>query len=374
MSNKMKNKKIIISGGGTGGHIFPALSIANALKEKDNNIEFLFIGANGKMEMKKIPEAGYKIKGLPVAGLNRSFSFSNLKLPFKVINSINIAKKIIKEFKPDVVVGVGGFASAPTLWSAQKLNIPCLIQEQNSYAGLTNKKLAKHVQKICVAYKGMSKFFPAEKIIFTGNPIRKEIRQYNQEDKKEGFNFYNLDPNKKCIFVVGGSLGCQTLNDSVRQWIIDRASSASYQIIWQSGQYYKTEIDNFLAEHKVDNVKNFAFISRMDLAYASSDIIVSRAGAGTISELCQAGKATIFVPSPNVAEDHQTHNAMALVNEKAALMVKDNECRAQLFDIVDNLLEHPEKINAMEKNILSLAKPNAANDIADEVLNLIVQK
>lgn len=366
------SKKIIVSGGGTGGHIFPALSIANTLKEIDKDIEILFVGAEGKMEMEKVPAAGYPIKGLPVAGLKRSLSLSNLALPLKVIKSVRMAGQIIKEFKPDAVVGVGGYASAPLLWSATSKKIPCLIQEQNSYAGLTNKTLGKRVQKICVAYDGMERFFPKDKIIFTGNPIRKEIRPATPQQREEAFKFFNLDPSLPCVLIVGGSLGCGTLNRTMQKWAAEKATTAPYQVIWQSGKGYNNVIKPFVAGlPKGSRVHNFDFISRMDLAFAASDVIVSRAGAGTISELCAAGKASIFVPSPVVAEDHQTHNAMALVEKDAALMVKDAEAQEKLMDTLEALLEDKNKIKMLESNILALARPNAAMDIASEVLKLI---
>lgn len=363
-------RRFIISGGGTGGHIFPAISIADALRAEDPECEILFVGAKGKMEMERVPKAGYKIIGLPVAGLQRKLSLKNLVLPFKVLASIVKARSILRNFKPDVAVGVGGYASAPLLMAASKMGIPCLIQEQNSYAGLTNRKLAAHVKKICVAYDGMERFFPAEKIIFTGNPLRDDINPPTEAQRREGYEYYGLDPNKKTLFVVGGSLGARTLNESVQKWIIDKSADAPFQILWQSGKYYKDEVDAFLKEHPAANVKNLTFIDRMDLAYAVADVIVSRAGAGTISELCVEGKATIFVPSPIVAEDHQRHNAMALVDKGAAMMVLDAEAREKLMDTAEALLADHDKIASMEREILKLGKKRAAKDIADEVLKL----
>ncbi|MCF0167370.1 MAG: UDP-N-acetylglucosamine--N-acetylmuramyl-(pentapeptide) pyrophosphoryl-undecaprenol N-acetylglucosamine transferase, partial [Bacteroidales bacterium] len=278
--------RFIISGGGTGGHIFPAIAIADALRKAQPDCEILFVGAQGRMEMEKVPAAGYKIMGLPVAGLQRSLSLSNLALPFKVMQSVRMAKNIIREFRPDAVVGVGGYASAPVLWSATSMNIPSLIQEQNSYAGLTNKILGKRVSRICVAYDKMEQFFPADKIIFTGNPVREGIAPATADQKAEGIKFYNLDSQKKTIFIVGGSLGARTMNETMKKWIVEKAESADYQIIWQSGKFYKNEIDEFLKDKNLPNVRNLTFISRMDLAYAAADIVVSRAGAGTISELC----------------------------------------------------------------------------------------
>jgi len=364
------NNRFIISGGGTGGHIFPAISIANAIKDINPEAEILFVGAQGRMEMERVPAAGYKIKGLPVAGLQRKLTLSNLALPYKIIKSITMAKSIIKEFKPDAVVGVGGYASAPVLWAATKLHKPCLIQEQNSFAGLTNKILGKKVRKICVAYDGMEQFFPSEKILFTGNPIRKEINQPTEAGRKEGYDYYKLDPSKKTLFVIGGSLGCRTLNDAMRRWVLEKSATADYQIIWQCGKYYKPATDEFMSDKSVYNVRYFDFIQRMDLAYAVADVIISRAGAGTISELCVAGKATIFVPSPYVAEDHQNHNAMSLVKKDAAMIVKDAEAVESLMDVAESLLHDNTKIKELETNILKLGRKDAAEVIAKEVINL----
>ena len=363
-------RRFIISGGGTGGHIFPAISIADALRAEDPDCEILFVGAKGKMEMERVPKSGYKIIGLPVAGLQRKLSLKNLVLPFKVVASLVKARSILRSFKPDVAVGVGGYASAPLLMAASKMGIPCLIQEQNSYAGLTNRKLGSRVQKICVAYDGMERFFPAEKIIFTGNPLRDDINPPTEAQRREGYEYYGLDPKKKTLFVVGGSLGARTLNESVQKWIIDKSADAPFQILWQSGKYYKDEVEAFLKEHPAANVKNLTFIDRMDLAYAVADVIVSRAGAGTISELCVEGKATIFVPSPIVAEDHQRHNAMSLVDKGAAMMVLDADAREKLMDTAEALLADHDKIASMEREILKLGKKRAAKDIADEVFKL----
>jgi UDP-N-acetylglucosamine--N-acetylmuramyl-(pentapeptide) pyrophosphoryl-undecaprenol N-acetylglucosamine transferase len=373
-------KRVIISGGGTGGHIFPAISIANALREADPQTEILFVGAQGKMEMERVPAAGYPIKGLPVAGLKRSLSLSNLALPFKVLKSVRMAGKIIDEFGPDVVVGVGGYASAPLLWSASHKGIPTLIQEQNSYAGLTNKILSKKASTICTAYEGMERFFPAEKIILTGNPIRKEIAPATAQQREEAYRYFGLDPQLPTLLVVGGSLGCRTLNQTMKQWITEKGEKSPFQVIWQSGKGYAAGIESFfegLPKAKIEpnsrtwcNIHNCDFISRMDLAYAAADLIVSRAGAGTISELCAAGKAPIFVPSPVVAEDHQTHNAMALVDKGAALLVKDDQAIQRLMAEVENVIFDKIKIKELETNILALAKPNASSDIACEVLKL----
>lgn len=360
--------RVIISGGGTGGHIFPALSIAAKLKEVNPETEILFVGAEGRMEMEKVPAAGYRIIGLPVAGLQRKLTLSNLALPFKVLKSIRMAKKILKEFKPDIAIGVGGYASAPLLWAAGMLGIPTLIQEQNGYAGLTNKIVGRKAQSICVAYDGMEKFFPADRIVFTGNPIRKEIVPATEELRKEACEFYGLDPQKKHIFIVGGSLGSGTLNNAMKKWIMDGCPGGeNVEVIWQCGKYYKSAIDQFMENSECKDIQHFDFIQRMDLAYAVADVVVSRSGASSVSELCAANKAVIFVPSPNVAEDHQTHNAMALVNKYAAMMVKDAEATDKLMKTACALLEEPERIALLERNIAALARTDAAMDIVKEV-------
>lgn len=378
--------KIIISGGGTGGHIFPALSIAGAILEKDSSAEILFVGAEGKMEMEKVPAAGYRIIGLPVAGLKRSFSLSNLAIPFKLYKSLSLAGKILKEFKPDAVVGVGGYASAPMLWKAEKRGIPCLIQEQNSYAGLTNKIVGRKARKICVAYEGMERFFPAGKIIFTGNPIRKNIRPAGERERAEGIGHFKLNPDLPTVLVVGGSLGCGTLNNVMRQWCLESVKKTPpYQVIWQSGKNYAASVRALFSELKgsekeeggmriYGNLRNCDFISKMDLAFAAADVVVSRAGAGTISELCAAGKACIFVPSPVVAEDHQTHNAMSLTNKNAAMMIKDSEAAEKLIPAVEALLKNRDKTEELEQNILKMAKPDASSRIAGEIFKLIEEK
>lgn len=364
--------RAIISGGGTGGHIFPAISIANKLKEVCPDTEILFVGAKGRMEMEKVPAAGYKIEPLDIAGLQRRLTVENLKLPFKVIGSIRHAKKIIKEFKPDIVIGVGGYASAPTLWAAQKLHIPTLIQEQNGYAGLTNKILGKKANCICTAYEGMEKFFPAERITLTGNPIRKIVASAGPEHKAEAIEFYGLDPEKKHIFIVGGSLGSRTLNESVKSWITNGCvGGENVEIIWQCGKYYKASVDTFMKEHPCKSIHHYDFISRMDLAYSVADIVISRSGASSVSELCAAGKACIFVPSPNVAEDHQTHNAMALVNKGAAMIVKDVDAEEQLMSTAMTLLQDEDKIQDMEKKILTLALPDADMTIINKIYDIL---
>ena len=368
--------RVIISGGGTGGHIFPALSIANKLKELNPQTEILFVGAEGRMEMEKVPAAGYEIIGLPVAGLQRKLTLSNFALPFKLLKSISIAKKVIREFKPDIAIGVGGYASAPLLWAAGKLGVPTLIQEQNGFAGLTNKIVGKKALKICVAYDNMERFFPADRIVFTGNPIRKEIVPATPQMKEDAYKFYGLNPEKKHIFVVGGSLGSATLNNAMKKWIEDGCPGGKdVEVIWQCGKYYKASVDKFMEEHaaegKTAGIQYSDFIQRMDLAYAAADVVISRSGASSVSELCAAHKAAIFVPSPNVAEDHQTHNAMALVNKDAALIVRDWDAREQLLDTACNLLTDSEKIATLEKNIAVLARTEAAMDIAKEVYTAI---
>ncbi|MCZ4693825.1 undecaprenyldiphospho-muramoylpentapeptide beta-N-acetylglucosaminyltransferase [Ancylomarina euxinus] len=367
----MRKIKIIVSGGGTGGHIFPAISIANALKAKQDDIEILFVGADGKMEMEKVPAAGYKIIGLPIRGLQRNFNKENLKFFSRLFRSLRKAKKIIKEFKPDAVVGVGGYASGPLLHAANKMGIPSLIQEQNSYAGITNKLLAKKADKICVAYQGMERFFPADKILMTGNPVRKDLIQLENLRAEAQF-FFNLNPNKKTLLVIGGSLGARTINHSIIENIED-FKDKPIQVIWQSGKFYHQEMKEKLAKANIDNVQVSDFLTRMDLAYAASDLVISRAGAGTISELCMVKKACILVPSPNVSEDHQTKNAMALVHQDAAMMIPDIEAKERLVKEALLLLDNDSELEKLEKNIALLAKPNAADEIADEILKMIKQ-
>lgn len=361
--------KIVISGGGTGGHIYPAVAIANALQQKVKDIDILFVGAEGRMEMEKVPAAGYKIVGLPVVGLQRRLTLKNLLLPFKLYKSLRIAGKILKDFCPDVVVGVGGYASGPVLRKASKMSIPTLIQEQNSYAGITNKLLAKRAKKICVAYEGMERFFPKEKIMLTGNPVRQDLNNI-RAIKDEAMQFFGLNPNKKTILVLGGSLGARTLNESITEGF-GRIENSDYQLLWQTGKSYGNAAKQLVADKSSKNIKATDFIYRMDYAYAAADVVVSRAGAGTISELCVAGKPCILVPSPNVSEDHQAKNAQALVNKGAALMVADSDARLKLLDTTFELVGNDQQMELLNANISKLALPDAANIIADEVLKLV---
>lgn len=366
----MKQKiKIIVSGGGTGGHIYPAISIANALKQKHENCEILFVGAEGKMEMEKVPAAGYKIVGLPIRGLQRSFSKENLKFFSRLISSLRKAKKIVKEFQPDVVVGVGGYASGPLLYVATKLGIPALIQEQNSYAGITNKLLSKRVQKICTAYEGMERFFPSEKILLTGNPVRKDLQNIASM-KPEAIKHFGLDPEKKTILIVGGSLGARTINDSVLNSLVS-FSESEVQVIWQTGKFYFEKVQKEMENWKIPGLHVYDFLSRMDLAYAAADLVISRAGAGTISELCLVAKPCILVPSPNVAEDHQTKNALALVDKDAAIMIKDIDAQRDLVREALKLITEPQTLSRLAENSNALAKPNAAEQIATQILEMI---
>ena len=377
METTYKPLRAIISGGGTGGHIFPAISIANKLKELNPETEILFVGATGKMEMEKVPAAGYKIVGLPIVGMQRQLNIKNIvndiQVPFRVLKSVSMAKKLIREFKPDIVIGVGGYASGPLLWAATGMKVPALIQEQNGFAGVTNKLLGKRVQKICVAYEGMEKFFPADRIVMSGNPIRKEVSTPpTAEMKAEAMEYYKLDPAKKHLFIVGGSLGSGTLNRSMKKWITDGCPGGeNVEVIWQCGKYYKKGCDEFMAEHPCPSVQHHDFIARMDLAYAAADVVVTRSGASTVSELCAMGKAAIFVPSPNVAEDHQTHNAMALVRHDAALIVKDADAPEKLLGTAMELLNDPERIARLETNAEKMALRDAAQVICDEAYKLV---
>lgn len=367
--------RVIISGGGTGGHIYPAIAIANALKEMHSDTEILFVGAEGRMEMQKVPEAGYPIIGLWISGLQRKLTVDNLAFPVKLISSSIKSFKILNEFKPQAAVGVGGFASGPLLYAASVKRIPSLLQEQNSYAGLTNKMLANQVQKICVANPAMEKFFPEEKLVFTGNPVRREIVEMAQNglDKKrtEAMEYFGLDPAKKTLLVIGGSLGARTLNNSMIA-NIDKLMDEQVQLIWQSGKiYYQQMKEQLEAMPNHEGIELREFLNRMDLAYAASDVVISRAGALSISELALVRKPVIFVPSPNVAEDHQRKNAEALVREQAARMVTDDEASTQLVDETLTLLKDEDQQQRLRQNIDRWARPNAAQHIAEEVVNLI---
>lgn len=369
MKRKLQHNKIIISGGGTGGHVFPAISIANALKLKRQELDILFVGAEGKMEMKKVPEAGYAIEGLPVTGLHRGLSFKNIVFIIKLFRSLFIAKKIINRFQPSVVIGVGGYASAPVLWCASKKGIPTLIQEQNSFAGITNKILGKKAEKICVAYKNMDKYFPENKIIFTGNPVRQDLEKLENK-KKEALKYFGLENKPEIVLVLGGSGGARTINESIMTGL-SRIKNEDVCIIWQTGEFYHKKAEEAMLLSGVGNVKLFPFINRMDLAYSVADVIVSRAGAGTISELYLVGKPVILVPSPNVAEDHQTKNALVLVKNRAAIMVKDSETGETLLNAVLELSADKKKKELLSLNIKKMTVRNSADLIADEVLKLM---
>ncbi len=361
--------KVIISGGGTGGHIFPAIAIANALKKINEKIDILFIGAKDRMEMQKVPQAGYKIKGLWISGFQRKFTLKNLLFPLKVISSLISARKIIKKFKPDIVIGVGGYSSGPVLYVASKKHIPTLIQEQNSYAGITNKILGPLVDKICVAYENMERFFPKEKIVFTGNPVRQDILHLDGK-KDDAFNYFNLSTNKKTLLVIGGSLGALTINETIYA-NLKSIEENDFQLIWQTGKsYYQTAVANIPVGLK-GNVSVFDFISKMDYAYAAADVIISRAGAIAISELCNIKKPIILIPSPNVAEDHQTKNAMSLVTKDAAIMITDQEAGDKLITEAINLLHDEKKQQKLKENINQFAINDADQRIAREALSLI---
>lgn len=365
--NPQRHRKVIISGGGTGGHIFPAISIANALRKIDPGIDILFVGAEGRMEMDKIPAAGYKITGLPVAGLYRSLTPKNLKVLVKLFKSLRMAKRVLKEFNPDVVVGVGGYASGPVLRQAGNMRIPTLIQEQNSYAGVTNKLLAKKASTICVAYDGMEKYFPAEKIIKTGNPVRQNYDNL-QRLRNEALAFFGLKKEFPVITVLGGSLGAGSINNSLSE-NINKLRDSDCQWIWQTGKLYYENVNALVSVSFNENISVHEFINRMDYAYAASDIIVSRAGAGTISELCLVGKPVILIPSPNVAEDHQTRNARALSDTNAALLLPDKDS-GHLVDEAIKLVADKKKRQILSENILKMAQRDADIRIAEEVLRL----
>jgi len=361
----MGNHKFIISGGGTGGHIYPAIAIANELKSRFPKAEFLFVGAQDKMEMQKVPQAGYEIKGLWIAGLQRKLTMQNLLFPVKLISSLWKSRAIIKSFKPDVVIGTGGFASGPLLQMANSLNIPTLIQEQNSYPGITNKLLSKKANKICVAYENLDRFFPNDKMILTGNPVRQDLISIDSK-RAEAIKYFNLDPAKKTLLILGGSLGARRVNQLIEKEL-DFFASQNVQIIWQCGKFYLDEYKKFDS----NNVQVLAFIDRMDLFYAAADFVISRAGASSVSELSIVGKPVLFIPSPNVAEDHQTKNAKSIVDKKGALMIKESELDENFRFVFSDLVANENLQKQLSENIKKLAKVNATNDIVDEIVKLI---
>lgn len=365
-----KEFRIIISGGGTGGHIFPAISIANAIREINPDAKILFVGAEGRMEMHRVPDAGYEIIGLPIAGFDRKHLWKNISVLIKLFRSQLKARNIIKTFNPDVAVGVGGYASGPTLKTAETMGVPTLIQEQNSYAGVTNKLLAKKAHKICVAYEGMDKFFPADKIIMTGNPVRQNLLA-NKPSRESASEQFQLDPNKKTILVVGGSLGAGTINNTLTSKLNYIKTNPDIQFIWQTGKYYYSQVSQAVKEiGEVPNLYVSDFIKDMASAYAACDLIISRAGAGSISEFCLLGKPVILVPSPNVAEDHQTKNALALVNKEAAIYIKDSEAKNQLVEVAVRTINDKDLLHKLSENIAALAFPDSAKNIAEEVIKL----
>ena len=362
--------RIIISGGGTGGHIFPAVSIANAIKAKRPDAKILFVGALGRMEMQRVPAAGYEIKGLPICGFDRKHLLKNIAVLYKIWKSQRMAKQIIRDFRPMAAVGVGGYASGPTLNECAAMNIPCLIQEQNSYAGVTNKLLAKKARKICVAYEGMERFFPKEKIIMKGNPVRQALLDMTIS-KDDAIKSFGLDPTKKTILLVGGSLGARTINDSILQHL-DIVEKSDVQFVWQTGKFYHAAIMEQMKGKEIANLKIMDFISDMGAAYKAADLVISRAGASSISEFCLIGKPVILVPSPNVAEDHQTKNAMALVNKDAAIYVKDADAPQSLLKLAIETVEDDNKLNELSDNIKKLGLKDSADVIADEVIKLAI--
>ena len=371
-SKRNTMKRIILSGGGTGGHIYPAVAVAEALRRRfGEEVELLFVGAEGKMEMEKVPALGYRIVGLPIAGLQRRLEWRNLLVPFKVLRSIRQARNVIRSFGADVVVGFGGYASAPVLWAAQRMGVPTVIQEQNSYAGVTNKILARGACRICTAYEGMERFFPKEKIILTGNPLRGRFSK-SGTPRAEALDYFGFTPGRKVVLVVGGSLGTRSLNEMMKTWLLSLGGGeAPVQVIWQTGKYYEREMQAFLAAHPVRGIWQGAFIERMDYAYAAADLVISRSGACTVSELCLVAKPVLFVPSPNVAEDHQTKNARALADKGAALLVPDAVCRTEAMPRALELLADEEALRRMSCNIEALARPDAAERIVDEIVRVM---
>ncbi|RDY58891.1 undecaprenyldiphospho-muramoylpentapeptide beta-N-acetylglucosaminyltransferase [Flagellimonas nanhaiensis] len=361
----MDRYRFILSGGGTGGHIYPAIAIANELKKRHPDAEFLFVGAKDKMEMEKVPQAGYKIKGLWISGIQRKLTLKNLMFPLKLISSLLGARKIVKQFKPDVAIGTGGFASGPLLRMAAGAGIPCVLQEQNSFAGITNKLLAGKAKKICVAYDAMERFFPKEKIVKTGNPVRMDLVDL-KSDKAEALDFFGLDKGKQTVLILGGSLGARRINQLIEKEL-EFFQNMGLQVLWQCGKLYYEDYKKYNS----DTVKVLAFVNRMDLAYIASDVIISRAGAGSVSELCLVGKPVIFIPSPNVAEDHQTQNAQALVSKNAALMLKENELDQEFEASFSKLMESSKIQNELSENIKKLAMPKATEHIVDEIEKLL---
>jgi UDP-N-acetylglucosamine--N-acetylmuramyl-(pentapeptide) pyrophosphoryl-undecaprenol N-acetylglucosamine transferase len=361
----MAKHKFILSGGGTGGHIYPAIAIANELQSRFPDAEILFVGAKDKMEMQKVPQAGYKIKGLWIAGLQRKLTIQNAMFPFKLLNSLWESRKILKNFKPDVVIGTGGFASGPLLKMANSMNIPTLIQEQNSYPGITNKLLSKKANCICVAYDHLEKFFPKDKMILTGNPVRQDLMEIDSK-REEAVQYFKLDKNKKTLLVLGGSLGARRINQLIEKEL-DKLLSLNVQVIWQCGKFYLEEYKKY----NKYNVQVVAFIERMDLVYAAADVVISRAGASSVSELCMVAKPVIFIPSPNVAEDHQTKNAKAIVDKKGAILLKESQLDEDFVIVFESLIKDIGKQEYLSKSIKQLAKPNATIQIVDEIVKLI---
>lgn len=366
--------RVIISGGGTGGHIFPAISIANAIRNRWKNAEILFVGAENRMEMERVPAAGYKILGLPVAGFDRKNLFKNVSVVFKLMKSLRMARKIVSDFNPDVAIGVGGYASGPTLKAAANKSVITVVQEQNSYPGVTNKMLAQKAAKICVAYEGMERFFPKSKIVLTGNPCRQDLL-VSEENRRLGYEFFRLDPHKRTILMVGGSLGARTLNESIIADFEKIKNADDVQVIWQCGKYYFDDMQQLKAEGKIpQNVHLYDFVARMDYAYSVADLIISRAGAGSISEFCLLEKPVILVPSPNVVEDHQTKNALALVEKDAAILVSDADAKQTLFTTALELVHNDERLTRLSKNIAKMALPDSAEKIVNEIEKLLASK
>lgn len=362
----MKKHKFILSGGGTGGHIYPAIAIANELKLRFPDAEFLFVGAQDKMEMQKVPQAGYEIEGLWIAGIQRKLTLQNAMFPLKLISSLWKSKKILRRFKPDAVIGTGGFASGPLLQMANSMNIPTVIQEQNSYPGITNKMLSKKANAICVAYENLERFFPKDKIVFTGNPVRQDLLDVETK-RNEGISHFKLDSNKKTLLVLGGSLGARRINQLIEKEL-DFLLNSGVQVFWQCGKLYYEDYKKY---NDKENVQVVAFIDRMDLIYAAADFVISRAGASSVSELCLVGKPTIFIPSPNVSEDHQTKNAKAIVDKKGAILLKESELESEFEHTFSDLISNQKSQTELSQNIKSLAKPNATKDIVEQIIKLI---